>query len=283
VSYTQVVLKQVLERSRATLDADHYITLDCLNNMGTHYMHRGRPEEALPYLQQVLDRQRGKREPDHPNVLTTIHNLGVCYRDAQRYAEAEPFLLQAVEGTKRKLGFAHPLTQTAVQNLSELHKRQGKPQLSEPRLREIAEFHRNHSGPDSQAYDSQLAFLFRNLMEQKKFAEAEQIARERLAIRVKTTPDSWALYFMKSLLAEALLPQKKYAEAEPLLLEAYEGMTRSTPGAGTRQNARSAENRLTETVQRLIALYQATGKPEEAEKWKREVEVEKRRASDASP
>ena len=42
-------------------------------------------------------------------------------------------------------------------------------------MREIADFHRDHSGPESQGYDKQLGFLFRNLIEQKKFNEAEQI------------------------------------------------------------------------------------------------------------
>jgi hypothetical protein len=81
---------------------------------------------------------------------------------------------------------------------------------------------------------------------------------------------------MKSLLAEALMGQEKFAEAEPLLLDAYHGMKSSTLKAGSIQSARSARDRLTEAIERLIAFYEATGKPDEAAKWKTELEARKK-------
>jgi len=67
------------------------------------------------------------------------------------------------------------------------------------------------------------------------------------------------------MLGGALLGQKKYADAEPLLLRGYEGLKqweKSIPP--------QAANRLPEALERLIELYTATNKPDEAKKWQAE-------------
>jgi hypothetical protein len=62
-----------------------------------------------------------------------------------------------------------------------------------------------------------------------------------------------------------MLGQKKYDEAEPLLLQGYEGLkarAKSIPPQGSA--------RITEALDRLIELANATGKPDEAAKWQAE-------------
>jgi len=64
----------------------------------------------------------------------------------------------------------------------------------------------------------------------------------------------------------SLLGQKKYAEAEPLLLSGYEGMAQRAdkiPAAG--------KPHLKKTLQCLVQLYEATGRLDQAAKWKTEV------------
>ena len=98
-----------------------------------------------------------------------------------------------------------------------------------------------------------------SLLQQKKWTEAEPLLRECLAIREKTQPDLWSTFNTQSMLGGALLGQKKYAEAEPLLLDGYEGMKQ-------RENTipPPASARLPEAIDRLIELYQSTGKKAEA-------------------
>ena len=79
---------------------------------------------------------------------------------------------------------------------------------------------------------------------------------------VKAQPDFWATFNTQSTLGGALLGQKKYAEAEPLLLKGYEGMKareKTIPPQGSA--------RIPEALDRLIELYTATNKPDEAKKW----------------
>ena len=113
-----------------------------------------------------------------------------------------------------------------------------------------------------------LAQIGMALLEQKKGAEAEPLIRECLAIREKTQPDFWLTFSTKSMLGGALLGQKKYADAEPLLLAGYEGMKK--------QEAKippQGKVRLTEAVERLVQLYEATGKKDEAARWRKELEA----------
>jgi hypothetical protein len=72
-----------------------------------------------------------------------------------------------------------------------------------------------------------------------------------------------------TLVGGARLGQKNYAEAEPLLLKGYEGMQfreKTIPQQG------GGELRVPEALDRLIELYTALNRPDEAKKWQAERE-----------
>jgi WD40 repeat protein/tetratricopeptide (TPR) repeat protein len=110
----------------------------------------------------------------------------------------------------------------------------------------------------------QLAQAGLALLKQKRYAEAEPLLRECLAIRAKLQPGAWTTFNTRSMLGGALLGQQKYAEAEPLLLAGYRGMQqrqRAIPPQG--------RGRLEEAAGRLARLYEATGKQGEADRWRK--------------
>jgi tetratricopeptide (TPR) repeat protein len=102
-----------------------------------------------------------------------------------------------------------------------------------------------------------------SLIQQGKWAEAEPVLRECLAIREKVQPDEWSTFNTRSLLGGSLLGQKRYAEAEPLIVSGYEGM-----------KAREARipppgmPRLAEGAERVIRLYEEWGKKDKAAEWR---------------
>jgi hypothetical protein len=99
---------------------------------------------------------------------------------------------------------------------------------------------------------------------------AETYLRESLTIREKKLPDDWRLFNTMNLLGGALAGQKKYQEAEPLLVEGYSGMKdrqAKIPAA--------AKTRLPEAIRRLVDLYTAWDRPEEAAKWQAVLEETK--------
>ena len=62
--------------------------------------------------------------------------------------------------------------------------------------------------------------------------------------------------------------QKKYADAEPLLLAGYEGMKqreKAIPPQG--------KIRIPEAIERLVQLYEATDKKDDAARWRKELEA----------
>jgi hypothetical protein len=118
---------------------------------------------------------------------------------------------------------------------------------------------KQQAGADSSAYAGELAALGSNRLQQKKWAEAEAILRESVAIGEKKEPDAWTTFNTRSMLGGALLGQKKYAEAEQLLLKGCEGMKareEKIPKSG------GAELRIPKALDRLIELYTATNKPD---------------------
>ena len=74
--------------------------------------------------------------------------------------------------------------------------------------------------------------------------------------------------YTRSLLGGVLLGQQKYAAAEPLLQNGYEGLRQTQAGIVPRVRARTLRGAL----ERLVQLYDAWGKPDEAAKWRKELE-----------
>jgi hypothetical protein len=64
--------------------------------------------------------------------------------------------------------------------------------------------------------------------------------------------------------------QKKYIDTEPLLLAGYEGMKKREAKMSAQQKIR-----LTEALERLVQLYEAMDKKDDAAKWRKELEANK--------
>jgi hypothetical protein len=107
--------------------------------------------------------------------------------------------------------------------------------------------------------------LGRCWIRQGKHAEAVSILRECLAIKEKTLPGDWATAEARSLLGEALAGQGEFSAAEPLLLDAQKALTE-------RRETILPVNRvatLRDAAERLVRLYEAWGKPDKAEEWRK--------------
>ena len=74
----------------------------------------------------------------------------------------------------------------------------------------------------------------------------------------------------KDMLGGSLLGQQKYAEAEPLLLAGYEGLQQREQTIPPRGKVR-----LTEAIERLVQLYEATSEDDKAAEWRTKLPVAK--------
>ena len=107
---------------------------------------------------------------------------------------------------------------------------------------------------------SSLQVLGRSLQAQGNAAAAEPLFRESLALRKQfMPPDHWLIAASESVLGECVMKQNRFAEAEPLLLRGHERLSALLG---------EKHDRTQEAVQRLIALYIAWNKPNQASRYR---------------
>jgi serine/threonine protein kinase/tetratricopeptide (TPR) repeat protein len=297
--------EETLQLRKAKLGPDHPDTLTSMNNLAEAYRAAGQLDKALPLLEEVLKSMKARLGPDHPHMLRTMHNLALVYSQKKWFDRSIPLFEETLKRREAKLGRNHPDTLLTVANLGVNYRDAGRlkealPLLEEahraagkyPSLRwvgtslleayvkagEMARFAsllqeqlneiRKAAPKDSPQLADRIAQISMALLELQKGAEAEPLLRECLAIRQKTQPDAWSTFNTQSMLGGALLGQKKYADAEPLLLAGYQGMKKQEA-----QIPLEGKVRLTEAVERLVQLYEATGKKDEAAKWRKELKA----------
>jgi tetratricopeptide (TPR) repeat protein len=300
------LMEETLTLKRSKFGADHPYTLVTMTNLAAAYYNAGKMELALPLFEETLKVKRAKLGSDHPETLVSMNDLATGYRAAKKFEQSVALFEETVALMKSKLGPEHPTTLLSTAGLAKSYLAAGKLDRALPRFEDAARgFERQRfehraaaavvgdaarayeaaarldeaegwrrkalavvkgrTGATSATYAGELASLALNLVQQKKYPDAEGVLQECLAVRERTQPDDWSTANTRSLLGGALLGQKKYADAESLLLDGYEGMRRreaTIPPAG--------KVHLPEAVDRLIELYTATTKPEDAKKWRAE-------------
>jgi tetratricopeptide (TPR) repeat protein len=176
-----------------------------------------------------------------------------------------------------ELGPDHPLTLQSMQTLAVCHEHTKDWTKAEALWREVLAAYRK-PGQELLPQADALLGLGRVLLQQKKYDDAATTLREGIDLRVQLKVESWSTFEAKSQLGAALLGLQKYTDAEPWLQSGYDGLKQHAaklPGA--------AKVRLVEAAQRLVDLYQAWDRPEEAARWRKTVEVERAKLTGKAP
>ncbi len=257
--------EEMLALRKSKLGPDHPLTLDSMGNLALAYKDAGKLDRGLPLFEETLALRKATQGPDHADTLLSMGNLARGYQAAGKLDRALPLFEETLALMKSKLGPDHPNTLTCMNNLALGYQAAGKLDRALPLLRELADLWKRKAGADSTQYAGALATLGLNLLQQEKWTEAETPLREALTIRETKAPDDWTTFNTKSMLGGALLGQKQYAAAEPLLRAGYEGMK-----LRAEKIPAQSKPRLTEALDRLIALAEATNKPDDAKRWKDE-------------
>jgi tetratricopeptide (TPR) repeat protein/tRNA A-37 threonylcarbamoyl transferase component Bud32 len=301
----------IFERNRdafiARLGPDHPMTLTVLETLADAYRATGRTPEAIALLERTRDARMAKLGPDHPDTVNALNNLAVLYWSTKQLDKSVPIFEGLLKWKEAKFGRADLETQRTLANLGINYKDSGRLNEAIPLLEEAYRsrgkfaYLRGVGVPllDAYAKTGRSAELAKQIPEQlaearqalpkdgpqlagalaqfgtfllrlNADADAEPLLRECLAIREKTQPDLWSTPDTKSKLGRALLGQKKYTDAEPLLIAGYEGMRQREATIPPQEKPR-----LTEALEYLIQLYEATNKPDEAARRRKELEASK--------
>jgi serine/threonine protein kinase/tetratricopeptide (TPR) repeat protein len=253
----------VLKSRTANLGPDHPHTLNSRNNLATSYLDAGRTAEAVALHEATLKLCESNLGPDHPNTLTSRNNLAEAYRAAGRTGDALRLHEGVLKARESKLGPDHPHTLLSRNNLALAFLACGQFGRAEPLLVATLDRERKVFGPEDARTAGTMSLLGLCLIGEAKWAEAERVVREDLAVREKRVPDGWMTFEARSLLGESFRGQARYAEAEPLIVSGYEGMR-----AREAKIPAAAKFRRVEAAERVVRLYEAWGKSDQAAGWK---------------
>ena len=253
------LLNQVLEIQRRIIGPDHPDTLRTMSSLAAEYGNEGDNAKAEQLLSQALEIERRVLGPDHPDTLVTMVNVGVANAALGNYAQAEQMLNQAQEAAHRVLGPEDRITLGIASEYAGVCQLQGKYALMEKYAAQVLAGRRHVLGnenPNTMIAAADLAIAY---VSQKKFTEAEPLAREAMQTDSKIQPDDWQRFRAQSLLGASLAGQKRFAEAEPLLVEGYQGML------ARKGNIADPDRYNLELARKwLVQLYKDWGKPEKA-------------------
>jgi serine/threonine protein kinase/tetratricopeptide (TPR) repeat protein len=274
--------------------------LDALSRMPKHqavgqvlYRHylamslaaRGDLQAAEAELKRCLDDARQPGVPDDfPSVIGAQRNLAWVYVLQDDLARAEPLAVEALPRMRTVMGAQHPYTLISLWVLARVYLGQGRYDEAGPLIAEALEGSRGNQeeGIPRRAYV--LGMRGQLLLAQKKYDEAEPPLRECLALWEKRLPHGGFYFlalskrsvarecaFAKCLLGASLLGQKKYDMAKKLLVEGYDGL-KAQPEFPEDATPYAQRSRV-EAMTWLVQLYDEWDKPDEAAKWRKELEA----------
>ncbi len=264
--------EQVLDARIKKLGPDHPDALNTQNGLAHAYQHGGKLPEAIELFERMRDAQMKALGPEHPNTLSTLNNLAKAYQDAGKPEKALP-LFQQTASEVEKQQFQHPQAGLIVANVSACQEQLQQYAEAESWRRKWLAVVKARAGSDSPAYADELVALGANLLKQEKWTAAEGVLRECLALREKLSKVPvtnvpgvlpWQVASVKSLLGAALASQKNYVEAEPLLVAGAAGLLENEKTVPP-----TAQSNIADALQRVVALYEATAKKNDAEKWRK--------------
>jgi serine/threonine protein kinase/Tfp pilus assembly protein PilF len=259
-------LLEALEGRRRVLGAEHPSTLKSLNNMGALMWSQGKLADAESYLLEAYHVRRRFLGDDHRDTLTSLNNLGFVLAGQHKLAEAEVYFREALDGRRRTLSDDHPETLKALNNLAFSLQTQGKLADAEQHFREALEGRRRKltdEHPDTLNSFNSLAFV---LNARERYTESESLLREALPLHERINGiDHWRTAETRSLLGEAICGLGRFNEAEPLLVDGHARLDEVLPPIRRGQ-------KLTPAIERLVRLYEAWDKPEQAAAWEARLE-----------
>jgi eukaryotic-like serine/threonine-protein kinase len=258
--------REALDIRRKALGNEHRETAVSVSDLGSVLRLKGDLAGAELLLRQCLEMNLKAIGPSHPNVFLSMHDLALITASRGAYAAAESEFRQALIVGRRTLGDEHPNIALALNNLSRTLREQGRYDEAASVLQETLNIAVPALGvehPLIAIYKSNLATVY---LARHEPAQAESLLRDALQIRIRAhgvvpsrrrifPDDDWSVGATKSALGATLAALHRYDEAEAMLLEARRDLDAA---AGPKSPDTTATN------VRLVALYDAWGRPDKA-------------------
>jgi len=245
-----------------------------LNEFALMQWERGQLGEAEALLREAVAQQRATLPVPESDLANVLSNLGMVVLAQSRFDDAEALIVEALARQRALWPRFHPNVVQPMNALGTIYVNQGKSMQAAALAMELVEAVRATTPSDSLERAGQLAGIGTNLIDLKAWDEAEGVLRETLALREALQPDVWSTFNSRSQLGGILMARGKLDEAHSLLLDGYRGMKEREATIPPQ-----AATRIPEALERLVAFYEASSAPEEAARWRSELEAARARGS----
>jgi len=227
------MLREILDATTRRLDQlnnQPAVEADLRSVLGGVYLDLGEYQSSEVMFRAALALRLETLGNKHADVARSLSDVAEALRKQSRYDEAEPLFAEALAMQRELLGNSDPAVARTLYRLGMMHNRMQQGAQAEPLFREALAIFRQHPGEDLRGPLDQLALSLTIQSDPGKYAEAETIARECVALCRKQAPLgdpdlAYALYNFGRLFRE----QGRHAEAEPYLREALEIRRKQLP------------------------------------------------------
>jgi tetratricopeptide (TPR) repeat protein len=251
------VFREALAMRRVLFGDVHEDVAASLNNLAlTIQTLRADYPTVIAMQTEVLSIYQKRWSGDHPSVAQALNNLGMTNYRARDFAAAEPLLHQALAMNLRLLGEAHPEVAANRNNLGLLLRDSGDFLGASQQFEAAIASNRATFGSQHPETLNVMINLAATHTQSGDHSQAQAIFRDVLAQQLSTYPSNDVrIATTKGLLGADLIATRHYGEAELLLTGAHAVIAERFGKDHPRTQA---------MVKRLVALYEATEKKDDA-------------------
>ncbi len=256
-------LRQTCRLRTEKLGEEHPETIYATFRLCGILWNAGRAAEAQPLCLKTVERSKRILGKGHRTTLLSMNILALMYETLADYGGAEQLFREILKTSRKALGQTDVITPLAVGNLANLLRRTGRYEEAEPLCLEALELRRQVFGEDHPYAIDSLRGLGLLRAEQGRYEEAEKLLTESLERRRRVQgPEHERAIRNVMYLGWVYSKQQRYNEAEKFLLDAFELSYRVLG---------PLDKSTTESIGKIVELYEAWGKPEKAEQWRAEL------------
>jgi len=261
IDEAEPMLREALSVRRALIGGDDANTATMINNLAYFLEKDDRYDETDRLNREALAIRRQALGDNHPAVAQSLNNMGMVYFRRGDVERAEPLIREALDLNRRIFGERHPEVSASLSNLGQVLKQQGDFKQAEIVFREVLGMDRELLGDDHPTVGESACKLAEVVCGEGNFAEAEELFEHALAIdRATFGEDSWRAAITTSRLGECRIRQGLFSESEALLLSSHTVLSSAYDDHNPRTVA---------VTRRLVDLYEAWDRPDQAETWRR--------------
>lgn len=259
----EALARRALELRRSLYGEDHPVTTHQLNNLAQAIQAQGRLAEARELYREMLRRYQAVFTGDHPMVAVALNNVSSTFYQEGALDSAEHYLRVALEMHIRLDGPVSPTIAIGYHNLGSLQRAQGRFEDAERSLGEAYRQRIELYGADNPVALRTGAVYADALTALGKHEAAETLLRDIPAHQRAQTSEAITPDVARTMgfLAAALARRGAFAEAESLFVAALESARDGVPPTHPRRR---------ELVDGLARLYEASGRPGDAERLRQQ-------------